>query len=148
VIIHPPGPRAPAQSSNALWAAQQAGAKRIVRLSAIGAGYEAPTINGRLHGLSDAEVVASGLAWTIVKPHFFFQNTMMAAATVANDGAIYLPLADGKLPMIDVRDIGEFFARVITGSGHDRKTYSITGPTAITLHDLATSLGRALGKAV
>jgi uncharacterized protein YbjT (DUF2867 family) len=25
VIIHPPGPRAPEQSSNALWAAKQAG---------------------------------------------------------------------------------------------------------------------------
>src|SRR5690349_11198380 len=32
VIIHPPGPRAPHQSSNALWAARQAGVRRIVRL--------------------------------------------------------------------------------------------------------------------
>jgi uncharacterized protein YbjT (DUF2867 family) len=148
VIIHPPGPMAPAQSSNALWAAKQVGAKRFVRLSAIGAGYDAPTINGRMHGLSDAEVAASGLPYTIVKPHFFMQNMMMAAGTVAKDGAIYMPLADGKLPMIDIRDIGEFFARVLLGDGHDGRTYTITGPGAITLHDFAAALGRALGKPV
>jgi len=148
VIIHPPGPRAPCQSSNALWAAKRAGAKRVVRLSAIGAGYDAPTVNGRMHGLSDHEVVASGLAYTIIKPHFFMQNLMMAAQTIAKDGAIYMPLGDGKLPMIDVRDIGEFFARVLLDDAHDGLTYTITGPAAITLHDVAAAASRALGKPV
>src|ERR1041385_7710725 len=44
MIIHPPGGRAPLQSSNALFAARQAGVARVVRLSAIGAGYDAPTV--------------------------------------------------------------------------------------------------------
>jgi uncharacterized protein YbjT (DUF2867 family) len=148
VIIHPPGPRAPAQSSNALWAAKQAGVKRVVRLSAIGAGYDAPTINGRMHGLSDHEVAASGLAYTIIKPHFFMQNLLGMAGSIAKDGKLYMAMGDGKLPMIDVRDIGEFFARVLTSDGHDGKTYTITGPAAITLHDAAASLTRALGKPV
>lgn len=149
VIIHPPGSRAPCLSSNALWAARQAGAKRIVRLSAIGAGYDAPTVNGRMHGLSDHEVVGSGLAYTIIKPHFFMQNLMMTAQTIAKDGTIYMPLGDGKLPMIDVRDIGAFFARVLLEEGkHDGRTYTITGPAAITLHDVAAAASRALGKPV
>jgi uncharacterized protein YbjT (DUF2867 family) len=148
VIIHPPGPRAPEQSSNALWAAKQAGAERVVRLSAIGAGYDAPTINGRMHGLSDAEVAGSGLDYVIVKPHFFTQNMLMTAGTVASDGAVYMALGEGKIPMIDVRDIGEFFAKVLlTDNGH-RKTYTITGPTAITLHDFAAAVGNAVGKPV
>jgi uncharacterized protein YbjT (DUF2867 family) len=148
VIIHPAGPRAPEQSSNALWAAKQAGARRVVRLSAIGAGYDAPTINGRLHGLSDAEVAGSGLDYTIVKPHFFTQNMLMTAGTVARDGAVYMALGEGKLPMIDVRDIGEFFAGVLLSDGHHRKTYTITGPAAITMHDFAAAVGGAIGKPV
>ena len=147
VIIHPPGAKAPEQSSNALWAARRAGARRVVRLSAIGAGYDAPTINGRLHGISDAEVAASELAWTIVKPHFFFQNLLGMAGQVAQ-GTLYMAMGEGKLPMIDVRDIGEFLARVVLGDGHDGKTYTITGPAAYTLHDVVAALGKAIGKQV
>ena len=148
VIIHPPGPRAPAQSSNALWAAKQAGVKRVVRLSAIGAGYDAPTINGRMHGLSDHEVAASGLAYTIIKPHFFLQNMLGNAPQIAKDGKFFYAMGDGKVPMIDVRDIGEFFARVLLSDGHDGKTYTLTGPAAVTLHDFAAAVSRATGKPV
>ncbi len=134
VIIHPPGPRAPAQSSNALWAAKQAGVKRVVRLSAIGAGYDAPTINGRMH--------------TIIKPHFFLQNMLGNAPQIAKDGKFFYAMGDGKVPMIDVRDIGEFFARVLLSDGHDGKTYTLTGPSAVTLHDFAAAVSRATGKPV
>ena len=148
MVIHPAGPRAPEQSSNALWAAKQAGAKRIVRLSAIGAGYDAPTINGRMHGLSDAEIAASGLNYTIVKPHFFFQNMMMAATTISQHGKVYMALDNGKLPMIDVRDIGEFLAKVLLSDDHRNKTYTITGPAAITLHEFAAAVSAEIGKPV
>ena len=147
VIIHPPGPKAPEQSSNALWAARHAGARRVVRLSAIGAGYDAPTINGRLHGVSDAEVAASELAWTIVKPHFFLQNLLGMAGQIAQ-GTLYMAMGEGKLPMIDVRDIGEFMARVALGDGHDSKTYTITGPAQLTMHDVVAAIGKAVARQV
>jgi uncharacterized protein YbjT (DUF2867 family) len=69
------GPQAPHASSNAVWAAKRAGVKHIVRLSAIGAAHDAPTRNGRLHALSDVEVQASGIPWTIIRPAFFLQNS-------------------------------------------------------------------------
>ena len=64
-VLAPPGPRAPEHCSNALWAAKQAGAKHVVRMSAFGAAHTAPTINSRLHALSDAELIASGVPFTI-----------------------------------------------------------------------------------
>ena len=115
-ILTPPGPRAPEQSSNALWAARQGGAKHVVRMSAIGAAHDAPTINSRLHALSDAELAASGIPFTILKPHFFAQNMMMSAQGVAEQGMIYFPMADGKMSLIDSRDISEFAAKVLTTS--------------------------------
>ena len=63
-------------------------------------------------------------------------------------GTLYMAMGEGKLPMIDVRDIGEFMARVVLGSGHDSKTYTITGPTALTLHDVTGAIGKAIGKQV
>ena len=95
-VLAPPGPRAPEQCSNALWAARQAGAKHVVRMSAVGAAHTAPTINSRLHALSDAELVGSGIPFTILKPHYFMQNLMMASQSVAQQGALYFALEIGR----------------------------------------------------
>jgi uncharacterized protein YbjT (DUF2867 family) len=147
-ILTAAGPRAPEHSSNALWAARKGGARHIVRMSAVGAAHDAPTINSRLHALSDAELVASGIPYTILKPHFFMQNLLMAAQSVATEGAIYVPMGEARLPMIDVRDISEAAARVLTTPGHEQKTYTLTGPRAVSIHDAATALSRALNKPV
>lgn len=147
-ILTPPGPRAPEQSSNALWAARNAGVKHAVRMSAIGAAHDAPTINGRLHGLSDAELIGSRIPYTIVKPHFFMQNLLMAAESIAQQGVMHLPLADGRMGLIDSRDISEFAARVLSDPGHEGKTYTLTGPASVTMHQAAAAIGDAIGKPV
>jgi uncharacterized protein YbjT (DUF2867 family) len=147
-LLSPPGPRAPEQSSNAVWAARQAGVKHVVRMSAVGAAHTAPTINSRLHALSDAELVASGISYTILKPHFFSQNMMMTAQGVAAQGAIYLPMADGKMGIIDSRDISDFAAHVLTNPGHSGKTYTLTGPASLSVDEMAAMIGSAVGKTV
>src|SRR5436305_9243320 len=112
-LLAPPGLLAPMQISNALWGARRAGVKHVVRLSAVGAAHDAPTINSRAHALSDSELERSGIPYTILKPHFFAQNLMMAAQTIAQQGTIYFALGDAKLPMIDVRDVGATAAAVL-----------------------------------
>lgn len=147
-VLSPPGPRAPEQASNALWAARKAGVKHVVRMSAVGAAHDAPTINSRLHALSDAELVGSGITYTIVKPHFFFQNLMMAAQSVVSESTMYMALGEGRLGMIDTRDISECVAKILTSSGHDNKVYTLTGPRSITVHEVAAALTKSLGKPV
>ena len=147
-ILSPPGPRAPEQCSNALWAARQGGAKHVVRMSAFGAAHTAPTINSRLHALSDAELVGSGIPFTILKPHFFMQNLMMAAQSVVQQGTMYFALADGKMGLIDSRDISDFAAHVLTSAGHEGKTYTLTGPASLSMHQIAAVIGEAVGKTV
>lgn len=147
-LLSPPGPRAPEQQSNGIWAARQAGVKHIVRMSAVGAAHDAPTMNSRLHALSDAEVAATKIPYTIIKPHFFAQNFMMAAGSVEKEGAIYFALAEGKMGIVDTRDISEFAAKILTTSGHENKTYSLTGPASITVHQVDEALSKSIGKTV
>lgn len=144
------GPRAPENSMNAVWAARQAGVKRIVRLSAIGAAHDAPTRNGRLHALSDHEVQQSGLRWTILRPHYFMQNLLGAAATIADHGALYQNVGQGRLGMVDVRDIADTAARVLLEESdrHDGRIYTLTGPQSLSFEQVAGQLGRSLGRAV
>lgn len=147
-ILTPPSDRAPAQFSNALWAAKQAGVKHVFRLSAFGAGHDAPTINGRHHGLSDSELMASGLSWTIIRPHFFIQNLLMAAEGVIKDSTLYFALGEGRMGMIDIRDIATFVAQLLKSTGHEGKIYTITGPDSVSMNDVAAALSAMLGREV
>jgi uncharacterized protein YbjT (DUF2867 family) len=76
------------------------------------------------------------------------QNTMMAAPTIASNGMIYWDMKDGKLGMIDVRDLVDVALAVLTGSGHEGKSYILTGPAAISFHDVASTFSKVLGKDV
>jgi uncharacterized protein YbjT (DUF2867 family) len=149
-ILCPGGPRAPEQSSNALWAARQGGAQHVVRMSAVGAAHDAPTINSRLHALADEELAHSGLSHTILKPHFFAQNLLgMAGQTVASEGTIYLALGEGRLGLVDTRDISEVAAKVLANPApHAGKTYTLTGPASVNMSQVAVAFSEALGKPI
>ncbi|WP_203911682.1 SDR family oxidoreductase [Rhizocola hellebori] len=142
-LLNAMGPLAPHASSNALWAAKQAGVKHIVRLSAIGAGHDAPTRNGRLHALSDVELLASAIPATIVRPAFFMQNLLGA---VAGD-VLYHALGDGRISPIDTRDIADFAAVVLLApEKHAGRTYPITGPESVSMAQVAATLSAQLGR--
>ena len=120
----------------------------LVRLSALS---PEPTLDfelGRQHSEIDEAVKSSGLRWTIVKPTFFMQNLIGAAPGVVADGNLYSPFKDGILPMIDLRDIVESFAAVLTSDGHEGNTYELTGPEAIGLDRFAEALFKATGNKV
>ena len=93
-------------------------------------------------------IKSSGLKWTLLKPTFYMQNTMMAAQTISSDGVIYWDMKDGKLGTIDVRDIADAAFAVITGEGHEGKSYILTGPEAISFHDVANTFSKVLDKEV
>ncbi|MGW4964499.1 SDR family oxidoreductase [Nonomuraea sp. NPDC004186] len=136
------GPQAPHASMNAVWAARQAGVSHVVRMSAIGAAHDAPTRNGRLHALSDVELAASGLDWTVIRPAFFMQNLFGSV----NGDTLYGGLGEGRLGMIDVRDIGDFAATVLRAPAqHKGSTYTLTGPAGVSLRDVAAVLGEIYG---
>jgi uncharacterized protein YbjT (DUF2867 family) len=149
-LLNAVSPRQPENSMNAVWAAKRAGVERVVRMSAIGAAHDAPTRNGRLHALSDAELAASGMMWTVLRPHFFMQNLLMVAPSIAQQGAFYWDMGEGKLGMIDVRDIGDFAARVLMSppAQHHGKTYTLTGPASISMREVAAQLGQGIEKPV
>lgn len=143
------GPLAPEHSMNAIWAARQAGVERVVRLSAIGAAHDAPTRSGRLHALSDHEVQSSGMRWTILRPHWFMQNLLADAGAIAA-GTFSLNAAQGRLAMVDVRDVADLAARVLVDppQRHAGRTYSPSGPEAVSFGDVAERLTRILGRPV
>ena len=149
-LITPPNPNQVIQTKNGIEAAKRNGSPFMVRLSA-GAVREMPGALPRIsgqHAETDGMLMESGLPYNIIRPHNFMQGTMMAAQTVASEGVVYMPFKDGKVGMIDVRDIVDVAVKVLTEDGHEGKTYTLTGPASISFHDVTAALSKALGKQV
>ena len=148
LMIAPPNPDAVKQVSSLISAAKSAGSPHVVRISAIGAAVDAPTANGRLHHQSDKELSESGLTYSILRPHYFMQNLFMAVQSITEQGKIYMGVGNGKLGMIDVRDIADCAAKILLEGGHEGKIYTPTGPNSISFYDIARIIGKAIGKEV
>lgn len=133
---------------NALEAAKRAGIQHVVKVSALGASKDAQVNLGRWHYQTEEELKQSGMKWTILQPHFFMQNLAMMAGSIKGQGALYAPLKDGKISMVDSRDIAAVAVGVLTEPGHEGQSYVITGGEAVSFHDIAKQLGDALGKPV
>ncbi len=150
-LTTPPNPNQVIQTKNGIEAAKRAGSPFIVRLSAGALKEEIPValppISGQ-HAETDPMLRASGLPYNIIRAHFFMQNIMMAAQTVASEGVVYMAFKDGKVGMIDVRDVADVAVKVLTEDGHEGKTYTLTGPASISFHDVAAALSKVLGKQV
>lgn len=148
-LLTPASALEPSMGSNAVLAAKQAKVKHIVRNSAIKAGHDAPNRNGRLHALVEEAVKASGIPWTILRPHYYMQNLLSSARSVASDGTLYMNMGEGPVGMIDGRDVGAFGAKVIENpSAHAGKVYTPTGPESTTMAKAAEALSSVLGKPV
>lgn len=148
-LLNGMNPRAAENSMNAVWAAKHAGVQHIVRLSAVGAGHDAPTRNGRLHIMGDEQLMASGPGWTILRPLYFMQNLFASAASVASDGVLYGNVGAGRIGMIDYRDVAEMAAKIITNpKPFQGKIFTPTGPVSISMEEVAEQLGQVLEKPV
>lgn len=127
-------------------AAKNAGVQDIVKLSVIGADAEPPFTFGKWHAAEDRHIRDSGVAFTILRPNAFMQNFIKRFAP--RDGVIYLPLGNGKTSFVDTRDIARVTAEVLTTEGHKGKIYTLTGPAALGIAEVAEILSEAANREI
>ena len=148
LMIAPPNPDAVTQMSALITAAKKEGSPHVVRMSAIKAAADAPTENGKLHHVSDNELIDSGLPYTILRPHFFMQNVWMSIPTIKEQSKIYWGMGDGKMGMVDVRDIADVAVKILLNGSHQGETLNPTGPESITFTQVAEAISKFLNKEV
>jgi uncharacterized protein YbjT (DUF2867 family) len=133
---------------NAIAAARAAGVTHVVKVSAFAASDHSKAPIGRWHYHVEKELQESGLEWTMLRPHHFMQNLLAQAEYVKNEGAIYSPSGDGKIPYVDGRDVGAVAAVTLTTPGHLGKKYVLTGSEAMSYRQAAEIIAAVIGKPV
>lgn len=131
---------------NAMDAARRTGLKQVVKLSALGATDHSKSVIALWHYNVERAVRESGLAWTFLRPHAFMDNLLDQRENILHDGVVYSASGEGRVPLIDARDIAAAAAVTLTEPGHDGKIYTLTGPQAVSYREVTEILSRVLGR--
>ena len=134
--------------SNFIDAARKAGVKYVVKLSGIMPELDSAFRFARMHGEIEKRLEASGMAFTHLRAGEFMPAYFRQVPNIATKVAIFLPMEEARVASIDVGDIADIAADVLTHSGHEGKTYPLTGPEALTMTQVAEKLSAAIGKTI
>ena len=120
--------------------------RHVVKLSAMG---PREAIFPGMHRQSEDIIRESGIAFTFLRPNGFMQNLVTYnAGTIREQSAFYGCQGEGHVSLIDLRDIAAVAVKTLTEEGHEGKTYTLTGPEAITNMRVAELLSAALGREI
>ena len=119
----------------------------VVYLSQLASDPQSPVRFLRYHGAVEAALGNSTVGWTFVRPNLILQAYIPFAPIIAQ-GALQVPIGDAAVSVVDARDIAAVAAAALTADGHVGKTYTVTGPAAVTHAEIATELGDAVGRKV
>lgn len=89
-----------------------------------------------------------GVPFTILRPNYFYQNDLALQSVLTEHGVYPMPLGTPGLSAVDVRDIAEAAAVVLTTEGHIGKTYNVVGPDVLSGPAVASLWSAVLGKTV
>ncbi|GAA2811765.1 NAD(P)H-binding protein [Saccharopolyspora taberi] len=122
-----------------------AGVTRFVALS--GRGVDIYKVPG-MHAAEEA-VRASGVEWTILRANNFAQNfdeDLWLAPL--QEGELALPIKDERDPFVDLEDVADVAAAVLTEDGHAGRVYELSGPRALDFGEAVDLVAKATGRTI
>ncbi len=134
-----------AQHRNVVNAAKAAGVGRIVYTSLLHAD-RSPLSLAEEHRATEADITASGIPFTILRNGWYTENHTGSVGAALAGGAFIGSAGDGRISSATRADYADAAVAVLTGSGHEGKTYELAGDEAVTLADLAAEISRQSGK--
>ena len=132
---------------NAIAAARAVGIKRFVYHSVLH-----PQIEAMLHHWNKMRVeellFASDLDSTILQPTAYMQN-LLANWPAILQGVHRTPYpVTSRISLVDLTDVAEAAAKVLTEDGHTGATYELVGTPPLSQTEVAETLSQALGRPV
>jgi uncharacterized protein YbjT (DUF2867 family) len=129
----------------AIDAAQAAGVRKVLLLSAMGANADdsIPLRRAELH------LERSGLAWGVIRPNWFMQNFhTFWLHGIQTQGQIFLPVGDARGSFIDTRDVAAVAAKLLSTDDFVNAAHDLTGSESLDHNQVAAILSQATGRTI
>jgi NAD(P)H dehydrogenase (quinone) len=143
------------QHFTAVDAAVAAGVRHLVYTSYLGASPDATFVLARDHYFTEEHIKASGLGYTFLRDSLYLD---FLPVMLWEDQAIRGPGGDGRVACVSRDDVADVAVAVLTGVGSDSATspgpahvgatYTLTGPVALTLEEIAAIMARHSGRPI
>jgi NAD(P)H dehydrogenase (quinone) len=135
------------QHRNVIEGARKAGVRRIVYTSLLHAD-SSPLDLAPEHRQTEAEAKGSGIPFTMLRNGWYTENYTGFIGDALAGGAFLGCAGDGKISSAPRADYAEAAVTVLTGAGHEGKTYELAGDDAYTLSELAAEISRQIGRTI
>jgi NAD(P)H dehydrogenase (quinone) len=132
----------------AIAAARETGVKQFVFHSVMHPQTEAMTHHWNKLRVEEA-LFESGLACTILQPASYMQNILGGWKAIVEHGVYTVPYTvEARMSMVDLEDVAQVAAVVLTERGHLGATYELAGPEVLTQTQVAEILSKHLKRPV
>lgn len=133
-----------AQHAAFIEGAARAGVQHLVYISFFGASPDATFTLARDHHATEEILRASGMAFTALRDNLYADFLPQLAGP---DGVIRGPGGDGRVAAVAQDDIADAATAVLLNpDAHTNTAYSLTGPEALSLDEVAAIMTEALGR--
>jgi uncharacterized protein YbjT (DUF2867 family) len=122
-------------------AAGQADVAQLAYLSYVNAATDAVFIHSVSHAETEDMIRASGVPFTFLRTSLY----QASSPHMFDQGLCAAPAGSGTTSWVSRRDIGAAIAGALRTSGHEGKTYNLTGPEALTFGQTADRINSLLG---
>jgi uncharacterized protein YbjT (DUF2867 family) len=137
---------------NVIAAAEKAGVRRLLHMSAMGSSEDAPSEYGRTKAAGQRAVQDSGLDWTIFRPSIIFGPgdgfvTLLAVLVRANP--VFIPVIGAgqtRFMPVSVRDVARLYSEALEKPETRGGIFEVGGPETFTLNEIYREIAAAVGK--
>ena len=129
-------------------AAVEAGVSHVVKVSAYLAGLPEPVSFGIHQRAAEQAVEASGLIYTHLRPAFFMQSLALFAADVRGANRLIAPTRGGAVAFVDLRDVADCAAAILTAGGFENQAFTVTGSEALSFQTVAERMSRVFQRPI
>ncbi|MFF0204081.1 NAD(P)H-binding protein [Streptomyces sp. NPDC005017] len=135
----------PAQHKVVIDAAAAAGVALLAYTSAPG-GLTAALADD--HRATEEILLASGVPYALLRNGWYFENYTENLAPVLAHGAVVQAAGDGRVSAASRADYAAAAVAVLTGEGHENKTYELGGDESFGFAEYAAELSRRTGREI
>lgn len=146
VFLLTDGPDLDEQDQAISAAAFQAGVQHIVKLSTLDVLTGIGT--GSWHAAGEVAVRKSGVAFTFIQAAGFMSNALSWSYPIRSEGILRSSTGEGKIAFIHPDDIAAVATTALVTRNHDGQALVTTGPEALSYGEMATTIGKTIGKSI